>query len=262
MEQENMQAQCPQAEEQQQAAPSASMSETAYPFRSATFGGFQRLDVLNYLKKLQETHAQELLTLQTALDAAHAQAAADRQLVQNCEEAERQAAELHSQLDAARTIAEGKTTALDAVEAEKAALQAELETLRPRAEAYAHLRERTATIEFDAHERAANIELAARGRAEDIETEAKENAVATVVQALQESARVRAEYTEWARDMRAEYQELRKDMNLTFRNATQELERVCGALEQTATEFDIHEEELQSFMEQIELPCLEDTELE
>ena len=123
-----------------------------YPIKSVTFGGFDKQDVIQYIEQAaarQRALEEELSGAREQLAALQKEAAAQRA------EAERLAAErVRLREELAR-----ETAARHELEQLKP-LQAEVERLRPDAEAYAQFRERIGAIECEARKRAADLEEA------------------------------------------------------------------------------------------------------
>lgn len=137
-------------------------------FKSVTFGGFDKQDVIRYIEQTAKEAAEVRETLEkenedlrgrverlnTRLTAASSRAEAL--------EAERQT--LKEQLE--REIAARQ--ALEPAKPEAERLAEEVEKLRPDAEAYAQFRERIGAIECEARKRAADLEEATIARLEGI----------------------------------------------------------------------------------------------
>lgn len=133
-------------------------------FKSVTFGGFDKQDVVNYIEK-------------TARDTAEAQEKLQKEnegLREEVRSLEGQAAELRTQLaeaqaESARLQEEldretARRERLEAAEKEAARLSAEIEVLRGDAEAYARFRGQIGAIECEARQRAADLEDEASSR--------------------------------------------------------------------------------------------------
>ena len=152
------------------------MSAPEYSFRSAAFGGFNRRDVLNYIESSARAYREKVADLQGERD----------QAVQSAQTAEAAAQEaqdrigaLEAELAAAKKALCQKSGALEAAEtalgrerADLAGLREELGGLRGQvsrmeigARAYEELKDRTATIELEAHQRARAIEKEAEEKA-------------------------------------------------------------------------------------------------
>ena len=120
-------------------------------FRSATFGGFHRQDVLDYVEHLAGDHKSKLEALEQAL------AKAEGDMV-----------EMRAQ--AAQAL-EDKERDLESMSAEKQALQERLNEVEPLAASYNSIREKAASIEMDGHERSSAIVKQAEEEAEALRTQ-------------------------------------------------------------------------------------------
>lgn len=199
-------------------------------FRTAVVGGFHRQDVLNYI----ETSAKEKNERIAALEKQVEESGKARDAAQQ-EAAARQAREtaLQEKLEEARGLAREAKASLEALRAdqtrerqEAAALQKEVEDIKAqaalwesRAKSYEVLKDRTATIELEAHQRAQVIENEATEMARKLRTEAE--------QILYK--------------MQAGYGRLRGDVDATINHASGELGRVDKALELVRSEFAEHD---------------------
>ena len=129
-------------------------------FKSVTFGGFDKQDVIRYIEQAarEASEAQEALTkenesLRNQVEELTAQL---RGTVSQAEALESEGKELRTQLEAERAARQ----ALEPVKPEMERLRGEVEKLRPDAEAYAQFRERIGAIECEARKRAADLEAA------------------------------------------------------------------------------------------------------
>lgn len=135
-------------------------------FKSVTFGGFDKQDVIRYIEQAarEASEAQEALTkenesLRNQVEELTAQL---RGTVSQVEALESEGKELRTQLEAERAARQ----ALEPVKPEMERLRGEVEKLRPDAEAYAQFRERIGAIECEARKRAADLEDATIHRLE------------------------------------------------------------------------------------------------
>ncbi len=218
------------------------MSVPEYSFRSAAFGGFHRQDVLNYI----ESYAKEQREKTAALQKQQEEAAQASQSAQKAaQEAQKLVDGLEKELNQVKQTLCKKTGELDAAQtaltqerAELSGLREELGDLRGQvsrmevgARAYDELKDRTATIELEAHQRAYAIER-----------EAEERARKTREAAEQLLCRIRSGY-----------ERLRTDVDATIAHASGELGRVDKALACVKAEFAEHdvalEELLRSYQE-------------
>lgn len=195
------------------------MSENGFQFRTAAFGGFQKQDVMDYLERSAQEHARKVATLQKELEEERrARAGAEEysdelsgKVAALEEENQRLSAELAdraAQLEAA--IAEGEE-----LRAVIAGLQEEVDRLTPSAAAYEAVKERTASIELEAH-----------GRAQIIEEEARKKAQKT-----------REELLDWIDKMQNAYVRLRADMDDTVAQMVKEIQLSGSRIESVADSF-------------------------
>ena len=213
------------------------MSAPEYSFRSAAFGGFNRQDVLNYIESSARDHREKSAALQRERDEAvqAAQTAED-----TAREAQARVAALEEELNSIKKGLCQKSAALEAAEAalsrersDLAGLREELGDLRGQvsrmeagARAYEELKDRTATIELEAHQRARAIEKEAEERARKAR-EAAEQLLCRI---------------------RSGYERLRSDVDATIAHAAGELGRVDKALECVKTEFAEHDAALEALL--------------
>lgn len=129
-------------------------------FKSVTFGGFDKQDVIRYIEQTARESAQLQEKLQQENDGLRAEV----ETISAREEALRTELEaLTGERDRIRMELERASAAQAALELlkdEMAHLMAETEQLRPDAEAYAQFRERIGAIECEARKRAADLETA------------------------------------------------------------------------------------------------------
>lgn len=134
-----------------------------YSFKSVTFGGFDKQDVVRYIEQASEKAA--AVQKQLKDERAELQKQLEEQ-VRKTEELQAQVKTLTEQRDSLQTeldlerSAKQKLEPLQAMEEEAARLKAEVETLRPDAKAYAQFRERLGSIECEARKRADDLEMA------------------------------------------------------------------------------------------------------
>lgn len=127
-------------------------------FKSVTFGGFAKQDVIDYIEKtaresaaVQEKLRQENERLKAEVESLRSQATGLRaQLDALHMEHERLTAELQKETQ--------RRQELEPLEPEASRLAREVERLRPDAEAYAQFREKIGAIECEARKRAADLE--------------------------------------------------------------------------------------------------------
>ena len=136
-------------------------------FKSVTFGGFDKQDVIQYIQQSSEKAASEQKRLQEDNDALReklSQLEAElTALRQEAETASAECARLQADLDAERSARE-TLEPLRPLEEEAARLRAENAALAPDAKAYAQFRERLGAIACEARNRADDLEAAAHER--------------------------------------------------------------------------------------------------
>ena len=209
------------------------MSATELQFRTATFGGFQKQDVLSYIESSNQTHVEKLAQLQRERDelagekealAAQAEQAKEQAqalakekeaLTAQLDEARQEAQQLRTQLDQARKEAEENAARL--ADANARVAQAE-----PVAAAYQQVKDRTAGIELEAH-----------CRAQEVVREAEEKV-----------HRAHTEVEQWLHKVQAGYDLLRSDMDGAISRTGQELDKLRQMLEQLSTNFSSQDEHL------------------
>lgn len=183
------------------------MNEKEFQFRTAAFGGFQKQDVMAYLEQSAREHAEKLAQLHRELSevtVAKAEGEEERaSFVHRISDLEAENQRLSDELAEREATLAQITEQRNELEAMAAQLQELVDKLTPEAEAYEAVKDRTASIELEAH-----------GRAQVIEREGREKA-----RKCQEQVR------EWFEKTRDAYARLRTDMEATVTHAVQELER-------------------------------------
>jgi len=220
------------------------MSESNNSFRTAVFGGFNRQDVLNYIERSSRAAAEKTEALEKEIDQLKkdkaAGEAAKGELEKRVAELERALERSGSDLaqrsdDALSYQAELRRTQGEAVQAKEEAdrLREELGRVKETAdayqkdhEAYQLLKDRTATIELEAHQRARAIEKEAVEGAKKVRTAAEQ-----ILYKVQMG-----------------YSRLRTDVDATIGHASDELDRTDKALEAVKTEFAAHDAQLEELL--------------
>ena len=149
--------------------------DQAVSFRSAAFGGFQRQDVLDYLKKNAQEHSKRV-----------------EELNESIREAEERSVGLETALSEARAALEQAQALQAEAEQRCAALQEELEQAQSHRKEYEQLKSDYAEMEVDARRRAASIVDAAKDRAAALEAASTAEAEALLAQARSEGEEIRA----------------------------------------------------------------------
>ena len=150
------------------------MEQTA-SFRSAAFGGFQRQDVLDYLKKNAQEHSAKLEELNQAL-----------------REAEERATALETSLSEAKSELEQTRTRERETAQRCESLEAALDEAQAHRKDYEQLKSDYAEMEVDARRRAAAIVEAAKDRAAALESASTGEAESLLAQARSEAEEIRA----------------------------------------------------------------------
>lgn len=133
-----------------------------HTLKSVAFGGFDKQDVASYIEHLSKDYEGRLSRLEQEREA----------LRQRAEAAESQASRLREQAEAQSAEAETLRSSLEQAERRAAALQdqqarlqeltAQVEELRPDAQAYRQFRNRIGDIECEARSRAAELDADTR----------------------------------------------------------------------------------------------------
>lgn len=210
------------------------MSEAGFQFRTAALGGFNKQDVLSYLERSAKEHGEKVSALQRELS----EVKTDKELLETDKSELTQRLELleaeNQRLAAALADREAALTAArlekETAERQEAALQEEAEKLRPAAKAYEAVKDRTASIELEAH-----------GRAQAIEEEGRVKA-----------KKYQRELADWSVQLQAAYHRLRSDMDATLIHAIRELERAGQSLEGLSGELVVQDEALKLIKEKID----------
>lgn len=210
------------------------MEENGFQFRTAAFGGFQKQDVMEYLERSAQEHTRKVAELQRELEERKKAAAAAEELRTGLErrlaalEAENQrlAADLADREDRLNQAMAEK----DELRAEAAKLSGEVERLKPSATAYETVKDRTASIELEAH-----------GRAQAIEREGR-------AKALKSQEQVK----EWFLKTKAAYDRLRSDLNVTMNHTIQELDRAGRGIAELTGSLEYQDTALKAIESQIE----------
>ena len=200
----------------------------SYPIKTVTFGGFDKQDVIRYIEQTAETAVVAQKELQEENERLRYQV---NSLSEEATSLRTQVNELtvqRNRLQAAlsqETAAKESLALLQPLEDEVLLLRAEVQKLRPDAQAYAQFREQLGAIECEARKRAADLESAA-------------------------SARIRQTVEQFC----AQYQELMHTFESTTSHVTTELRKVEVNLSQLPRAMDQAGNDLQQLAEQLEAP--------
>ena len=202
-----------------------------HPFRSATFGGFNRQDVLTYLESTSKENTQKLESLQQQLEEQRAsyeaalrdlealrqqasQLEADlKQAQADRDEARRQLDQANAELSAVRTLQSQTARDLESAQADAARWQQSAAQLEPDAQLYRAVKERTAGVELEAHRRAQAIQEEAQAQAQQLHRNMEQ----------------------WLAKVSKEYDTLRSQVEATVSHAAAQLDRAGQSLEQVTT---------------------------
>ena len=178
-------------------------------FRSAAFGGFNRQDVMDYLERSVKEHNQALEQANTRLTEARNEVNELRRQLDQLQEEARQAKEALESATAEQQNAQEQSALAEALRSENEQLRSQASRAQADAEAYAAIKERTASIELEAHRRAQTIVDEAQAQAEQI----------------------RRELGQWLERVERDYYDLRAQVGTTVTQASGELERVRQGLD-------------------------------
>ena len=144
-------------------------------FKGSLFGGFNREDVIDYIKKTSSESTARIESLESDIDKLCAQERELRaqvgslrgdndRLAQENRDFASERDTLRTALDAANSELTALRAEAEALRAENASLRAENASFRPMAEQYSTVKEHLAGIELDAHQRAEEYERSVRAR--------------------------------------------------------------------------------------------------
>ena len=178
-------------------------------FRSAAFGGFNRQDVMDYLERTIKEHNQALEQVNAQLTQARNEANQLREQAAQLREEARQAKEELERAAADQQTVREQANLLDELRAQNEQLRRQADEAQADAAAYAAIKERTASIELEAHRRAQAI----------------------VDEAQVQAEQVRRELGQWLERVERDYYDLRAQVGTTVTQASSELERVRQGLD-------------------------------
>ena len=185
-----------------------------HTFRSAALGGFNRQDVLTYLEKISREAAEQQQQVLQQLEEIRDENARQRdQLTEQQEQLgalenenqelrvslEKVQAELRSSQNQNMQLAARAAGA----EQELTRVRAEADGLRPDAEAYRTVKDRTAGVELEAHRRAETIQAQAKEQAQELHRQVEQ----------------------WMAQVTREYESLRTQIESTVSQAAAQLEQ-------------------------------------
>lgn len=188
------------------------MSATENQFRGAALGGFNRQDVLTYVENTIAEHGRQMEKIKQELNQAEETCREQAAALGEAEARDTQYAEenqrLSTELDAAKHNLAETSAALAAAELELSALREKVKKLEPGAEAYARIKDRTASIEMEAYLHAQTVLDEAAAHAQEC----------------------RSKMEDWLRNVQEKYDRLRTDVDATVSHASGELARIQNSL--------------------------------
>ncbi|MEG2001176.1 MAG: hypothetical protein RR053_07280 [Evtepia sp.] len=203
-------------------------------FRGVAFGGFHRQDVLDYVEASTEENRAEQERLRNHLAAEKRNGEECRERLEKLQQEHTSEMMLNQQLtqrlDTTQAQLTKQTAELVRVQEELKQLRAKVEKSEPAAQAYAHIKDRTATIELEAHARAQILEDEATQKAEELHQKG----------------------VNWTREIQEKYKHFRKEVDGSIANMTMELTRVQHSFEVVSHEFDGHDEQMEALLAQSE----------
>ncbi len=203
------------------------MSEQTGQFRSAAFGGFHRQDVLDYVEQLtKEKH--DLAARLTEAEDGRAQIEASLAQAEEEVRSAREAQEaMTGELEYLRSELETRSAALTRAEEEVKILRGQVETLRPGAESWEHIKEQAGQIEISAHERAQ----------------------VTIQDAHTQAAEIQAEAVRKVLDIQAGCDRLRNDLKTSIGAAEEQLDAARSAFRRAERDMDGYQAALARLLE-------------
>ena len=206
------------------------MSEQTGQFRSAAFGGFHRQDVLDYLEKLTK-EKQELASRLEKETEARLQAETNLAQAEDTAKGAKEAQDAMSrEMEYLRNELEARTASLSRAEDEIKVLRSQVETYRPGAEAWEHIKDQAGTIEVSAHERAQ----------------------VTIQDARAQVSNIQAEGSKWVMDLRAESDRLQTVLKTCIRDAEKQLDAAKEAFRNAERSMTGYQSSLAGLVSEIE----------
>jgi chromosome segregation ATPase len=200
-------------------------------FRGVAFGGFNRQDVLDYVEASASEYARQTEQLQNELNKAQGTCGQQAATLAEAEKSEKQRAEeldrISGELQAARDALAEKASVLEEARREIQALREKIKELEPGAEAYAQIKDRTATIELEAHLRAQRV-------LDDAGAQVKKS---------------QSQLQDWLRRVQTGYDRLCTDMESTASHISGELGRMQKILGGVNEEFAAHDDALKELLD-------------
>ena len=199
-------------------------------FRTATFGGFSKQDVQDYIDRSNREHQRQMEGLQKELNQAAGERDKYRDRVESAEsrnvELSSKVQTLTAELEEAQKDRTEREAELERLRARVAELEGRLEKAEHAADAYERIKDRTAGIELEAHCRAQAVEAAA----------------------LVQVDKARRELEQWVVRVQAGYDQLRTEVEATLSHASGELEKVQRTMVGVTAELDQRDGDLKALM--------------
>ena len=206
------------------------MNEQTGQFRSAAFGGFHRQDVLDYLEKLTK-EKQELASRLEKETEARLQAETNLAQAEDTAKGAKEAQDAMSgEMEYLRNELEARTASLSRAEDEIKVLRSQVETYRPGAEAWEHIKDQAGTIEVSAHERAQ----------------------VTIQDARAQVSNIQAEGSKWVMDLRAESDRLQTALKACIQDAEKQLDAAKEAFRNAERSMTGYQSSLSGLVSEIE----------
>lgn len=206
------------------------MATTENTFRTSLMGGFNRKDVMNYIGTSTRNHQEKVTKLETEhkkVNKLLAEVQDELALYKSSASTEQDdVVDMKEELFRLRVEVSQKASEAAAAKAQNDGLREQMASLAQGAAAYDDLKDRTASIELEAHQRAKIIEEEAKNKAKKARTEAEQ-----ILYKVQ-----------------AGYSRLRHDIDATINHTESELLRVNKTLEGVKSEFDAHDSNLASLL--------------
>ena len=190
-----------------------------YQFRNSAIGGFHKQDVLDFLEKLAQEHRDQLQTVQDELNRVEEQRRSMleeqdtlrsqmNQMKQENQKFMQAAVHAQEKLEECQSANTQLQKQLTESEQSRQSLQEQVEKLRPAAEAYQAVKERSAGVELDAHRRAQGI----------------------LDQAQSDANHLQSQVGQWLKRVEGEYADMRRQIEVSLKHAGKELETVSAHL--------------------------------
>ncbi len=190
-----------------------------HQFRNSAIGGFHKQDVLDYLEQMAQNHRNQLQSVQDELNQVQEQR---RLMLEEESDLKSQVAQMkqenqkymqataHAQekLEECQAANENLRKQLAESEETRCQLMSLVEKLRPAAEAYQAIKERSAGVELDAHRRAQGV----------------------LDQARADANHLQSQVGQWLKRVEEDYADMRRQIDAAVQQAGREMEKVTAHL--------------------------------